>query len=205
MRRKIAIAISIVSMLSISCILAYTDVYNDVKEKIVSVLCLSCIKMDPNTMLKFEFETVKGEMFPSFILENLSRGPVFLHFRVDVCTACDEMDPVIGKIFDVDDINRPFLIKIKEFSGVEVTLIHVNLDHIHNFRDIYKTFDIKKQNGVPMYVIITLGYDRGTVKPCYATGYGFLGKKSPKEAGETLFKLIEDSVDLYKRNREGIG
>ena len=200
----LAISIFVISLISLSYIFASTHVYSDVKDRIVSVLCLSCIKMDPKTVLEFRFETVDGKDFPEFILENLSKGPVFLHFRIDVCSACDEMDPIIKEIFDVDDIKKPFLVKTKNFSGTGVTLIHINLDHVDGtFRNVYRSFDISKQGGVPMYTVITLGYDRGVVKPCYATGYSFLGKNSPVEAKGVLIKMIKNAVELYERNKEG--
>jgi len=199
-----AIIIFAISVASLSYIMVATHVYGDVKEKMVSVPCLSCIKMDPKTTLNFRFETANGENFPVFILENLSRGPIFLHFRVDICTACDEMDQVIGEIFDLDDMDEPFIVKSKNFSGVKITLIHVNLDHADEiFKEIYKTFDISGQGVVPMYTIITIGYDRGVVKPCYATGYGFLGKSGPAEAKKVLICLIEDAVELYRMNIKG--
>ena len=200
----LAAGIFIVSLISLSYIFASTPVYSDVKDKIVSVLCLSCIKMDPKTVLEFRFETVDGKDFPEFILENLSKGPVFLHFRIDVCPGCDEMDPVIKKIFDVDDVEKPFLVKTKNFSGVGVTLVHINLDHVDStFKDVYESFNILKDEAVPMYTIVTLGYDRGVVKPCYATGYSFLGKNSPVEAKKVLIEMIKNAVDLYERNRGG--
>ena len=200
----LAAGIFIVSLISLSYIFASTPVYSDVKDKIVSVLCLSCIKMDPKTVLEFRFETVDGKDFPEFILENLSKGPVFLHFRIDVCPGCDEMDPVIKEIFDVDDVEKPFLVKTKNFSGVGVTLVHVNLDHVDStFKDVYESFNILKDEAVPMYTIATLGYDRGVVKPCYATGYSFLGKNSPVEAKKVLIEMIKNAVDLYERNRGG--
>ena len=200
----LAAGIFIVSLISLSYIFASTPVYSDVKDKIVSVLCLSCIKMDPKTVLEFRFETVDGKDFPEFILENLSKGPVFLHFRIDVCPGCDEMDPVIKEIFDVDDVKKPFLVKTKNFSGVGVTLVHINLDHVDStFKDVYESFNILKDEAVPMYTIVTLGYDRGVVKPCYATGYSFLGKNSPVEAKKVLIEMIKNAVDLYERNRGG--
>lgn len=199
-----AIIIFAISVASLSYIMVATHVYSDVKEKIVSVLCLSCIKMDPKTVLEFRFETADGEDFPEFVLENLSKGPVFLHFRIDVCPACDEMDPIIGEIFDIDDIEKTILVKTKNFSGVKVTLIHINLDHAGGtFRDAYRSFDISKSGSVPMYTIVTLGYDRGIVKPCYATGYSFLGESSPVKAKRILVEMIKNAVELYRINREG--
>jgi len=202
----VAIAIFTVSIVLFSYILVFTPVYNDVKEKIVSVLCLSCIKMEPRTVLKFRFETANQEEFPDVILQNLSEGPVFLHFRIDVCSACDEMDPIVKDIFGLEDIDDYFIVATKNFSGIKVKLIHINLDHVgENWKKLYRCFDVAGENGVPMFTVVTLGYDRGFVKPCYATGYGFLGRNSPSDAGEVILKMIGDAVELYKRNREGYG
>ena len=208
MKREVFVtfAILIISLSTLSYILVSTPVYSDVKDKIVSVLCLSCIKMEPKTVLKFRFETANGEAFPDLILENLTESVIFLHFRIDVCPACDEMDPIVRDIFGLESIDEPYIVASKNFSGVEVKLIHINLDHADSeLKKLYKFFDVAGENGVPMFTVVTLGYDRGIVKPCYATGYGFLGKSSPSAAGKVIMKMINDAVELYKRNREGHG
>ncbi|KAA0008085.1 MAG: hypothetical protein FE037_03900 [Thermoplasmata archaeon] len=208
MKREVfvAFAILIISLSALSYILISTPVYNDVKDKIVSVLCLSCIKMEPRTVLKFRFETVNGGAFPDLILENLTESVIFLHFRIDVCPACNEMDPIVRDMFGLESIDEPYIVASKNFSGVEVKLIHINLDHADSeLKKLYKLFDVAGENGVPMFTVVTLGYDRGIVKPCYATGYGFLGKSSPSAAGKVIMKMINDAVELYKRNREGYG
>ena len=192
------------SIISLTYLCLYTSTYEDVKDKIVSVLCLGCIKLEPKTVIKFRFDLAHGDEYPDFVIKNLSKGPIFLHFRIDVCSACEEMDPVIQEIFNIEDMRKIFLMKTKNFSGSEVTFMHINLDHVNDvFRDAYESFDISKQGGVPMYTVITLGYDRGFVKPCYATGYGFLEKDSPLKAKRVMLEMLNDAVDLFKRNREG--
>ena len=56
-----------------------TDVYNEVEDRIVRVLCLSCIKLEPKIDQAFTFNTIDGAEHPMFVLENLTKGLVFLH------------------------------------------------------------------------------------------------------------------------------
>ncbi len=201
-----AVAMLIISLSSLSYLLTSTSVYSDVRDKIVSVLCLSCIKMEPRTVLKFRFQTATSEPFPDPLLENLTEGVIFLHFRIDVCPACDEMDSVVKDVFGLESLDEPYIVASKNFSGVKVKLIHINLDHVGGeLKKLYRIFDVAGENGVPMFTVVTLGYDRGTVKPCYATGYGFLGKSNPSAAERIVVKMINDAVELYKRNRKGYG
>ena len=65
--------------------LVYCGVYDDIHDAIVSTLCLSCIKLDPVSRLDFVFETANGEDHPEFVLENLTKGPLFIEYRSDVC------------------------------------------------------------------------------------------------------------------------
>ena len=204
MRKEISIASMVISLVLLSSILLCTDVYLKVRDRTVSVLCLSCIKMEPRSIVEFRFQTINREGIDHLILENLSRGPVFLHFRTDACPACDEMDPIVGDIFDVEDMDKPFLSKVKRFDDVDVKLIHINLDHVDsNFMKIYRSFDVSEKGVVPMYVIVTIGRDGEEIKPCFATLYGYLGKSNPKEAKKVLIDVIKTAVNLYKMNGSG--
>ena len=97
-------AIQIIALLLISSALGsmffFTDIYDDVHSDIVSVLCLSCLKLKPKTKVDFTekdfiFETANGKPPPYFVIDNLTRGPVFLHYSEDACYGCDIMYPVI--------------------------------------------------------------------------------------------------------------
>ena len=185
-------------------LLFYTNVYNDVKSRIVSVLCLGCLKLDPKTRLDFTFNTANNADHPPFVLENLTMGPVFLHYRDDVCSACDEMEPVIKEIFGVTySIGEQFY-KTLRFNEANVTFIHINLDHTdQEERSSFEVYDKDHMNGVPMFTVVTIGYDHGFVKPCYTTAYGTLGKNRNEDRKEILTQIVKDGISIYMQNAEG--
>ncbi|HEC94479.1 MAG TPA: hypothetical protein ENI45_00760 [Thermoplasmatales archaeon] len=207
MKKLLAVQITLIIVFSSSFgyLLSATDTYEHVQLTIVSVLCLSCIKLEPKTALEFSFETANGEQHPSFVLENLSEGPVLLHYRTDACQACDRMDPMVASLFNLTSLDEDYLLTKSKFNGVNVTLIHINLDHVEKkLRDSFDVYNILGENGgVPMFSLITLGYDRGTVQPAYATGYSFLGKSTPEQGKIVLKQLIDESVNMYIQNHQG--
>ena len=201
----VQIALIIIFPSSLGYLLSATDTYEHVRLTIVSVLCLSCIKLEPKTALKFSFETANNELFPGFVLENLSRGVVFLHYRKDACAACDKMDPMVASLFNLTSLDENYLLTVSKLNDVNVTLIHINLDHVSGeVRSSYDIYNILRENGgVPMYTLVTLGYDRGKVKPAYATGYSFLAKPTPEEGKRVLKELIDESVNMFIQNHKG--
>lgn len=201
----VQIAFLIVFSSSFGYLLFATDTYEHVQSTIVSVLCLSCIKLEPKMVLKFSFETANGEPFPGFVLENLSKGPVLLHYRTDACAACDQMDPMVASLFNLSSLDEDYLLTISKFNGVNVTLIHINLDHVEKkLRNSFDVYNVRGKNGgVPMFSLVTLGYDRGVVKPAYATGYSFLEKPTPEQGKKVLKQLIEEGVNMYVQNHQG--
>jgi len=70
---KKMLAIQITALLPISGslggMLVFTDVYDEVNARIVSVLCLSCIKLEPKLDLDYRYDTVEGKNHPNFVLE----------------------------------------------------------------------------------------------------------------------------------------
>jgi thiol-disulfide isomerase/thioredoxin len=202
------IAVKVVATLIVTTaligLLASSNVYQEVKSSIVSTLCLSCIKLDPKTILNFTFKTANGEAHPDFVLENLTIGPVFLHYRQDVCPACDAIEPIIQEIFNASYEKEEAFEKVVEFNGTNVVFIHINLDHTSTKkRNSFEIYDKKHVGGVPMITIVTLNLDRVTVRPYYATGYGFLGKSKAVDAKPVILKLIEDAIRIYNQNKAG--
>ena len=179
-------------------------VYENVRDTIVNVLCLSCLKLNTATDLNFTFITANDEEHPSFILENLSEGVVFLAFREDVCTACDIMEPSVQEIFDVHFKKEDTVVVTKTMNDVDITLIHISINHSPQYLiDLYSVYDQYHIGGVPMFTAITYGYDRGTIKPYYTTGYGTLKAETSEEQILALQSLIDDAVLLYKQNHNG--
>lgn len=206
MSKILVIQVGIMILISgtLGGMLLYSDIYEDVYSKIVSVLCLSCLKLNPKTHLNFTFETANDEPHPDFVLDNLTKGPVFLHYRDDVCPGCDEMEPIMKEIFGVNYSMEERFYKMVKFDNSNITFIHINLDHTDKEkRNSFFIYDKDHIGGVPMFAIVTLGYDRNFVKPYYTTGYGYLEKDTPEEAKEILIKVIKDAINIYDQNREG--
>lgn len=150
-------------------------VYGYTRSKEIAELpCLGCLGLNqaPTGVENFRFGTVLDRPHPDYILEKLKTQVVFLHFRIDVCPACDEIEPTV---FDIE----------KKYENV--VFLHVNLEHDYKGHDLkldrktsrtlYNTYDTtledkRKSGGVPMMVIITLNEDEGIVQPYFNTIYG---------------------------------
>ncbi len=180
------------------------DTWDLIHGTIVSTLCLSCIKLDPVSRLEFVFETGTGEEHPEFVLENLTTGIIFIEYRSDVCKACDDMAPIIKEIFNLKFEKEDTLYKRVDYLDTIVNFYHINLDHATQIqKDSFSIYDKDQVGGVPMFVVITVKYDRGIIKPCYTNAYGTLGKETDAERKEMVEGLIEDGLTLYEQNSEG--
>ena len=184
----------------------FTDVYDDVHTRIVSILCLSCIKLNRVISLDFTFKTANDKDHPDFIIDNLTKkGPVFLSFRTDVCAYCDHMEPLIKEIFNLEFEKEDVFSVTVDFNGTDVTFMHINNDHATGeLKDLQPFYDIDGDNAIPMFTTITLGYDHGIFKPFYNTVYGILGSDYTDEQRiEVLTNIIVDGIELYNENRPG--
>lgn len=181
-------------------LLLTTDVYEDIYETIVATTCYSCIKMDPLPNLEYSFETANGEPHPSFILQNLTTAPIFLGYRLDVCAACDIMDPIIQDVFDVSFAMDELAYELVEFHGSSIHFYHINLDHSAGaFKDSFTTYG---GMGVPLFVVVTLDNNNGTIEPTYAIAEGTLGL--PTEEGRKLFLelMVHGAITQYEQYQE---
>jgi len=175
----------------------FTDVYTEVHSRIVSVLCLSCLKLQPKTDSSFTFTTANGAPHPSFVLENLSEGPLFLHYSADVCHACDIMMPIIQEYLEVNYSKQEFFTKTITIKNTNFTYIYMNIDHIpKELRDSLAIYDKANSSGVPMFTFITLGYDGGIIKPSYTSVYG-------EQPLSLIQGLTENMINLYIQNQAG--
>ena len=185
-------------------ILATTEVYDEIDDTIVSTLCLSCIKLDPISRLEFVFETANGEDHPEFVLDNLTKGPLFIEYRSDVCTACDIMAPIVKDIFKLSFEKEDTLYELVNYNGSDVNFYHINLDHASEIqKNSFSIYDKDHRGGVPMFVVITVKYERGFIKPCYTAAYGTLGLDKDNERRDFLTNMIDDGIKLYEQNHEG--
>ncbi len=184
--------------------LLYTDVYDDIHDTIVSTLCLSCIKLDPVSRLDFVFETANGEDHSEFVLENLTTGPLFIEYSSDICAACDIMAPIIKDIFHLSFEKEDTLYELVNYNGTDVHFYHINLDHASKIqKDSFPIYDKDNRMGVPMFVVITVKYNRGPIDPCYTAAYGTLGLGTEEERRNMVTDMIEDGIKLYKQNHAG--
>lgn len=184
--------------------LVYTDVYDEIHGTIVSTLCLSCIKLDPISRLDFVFETANGEPHPEFVLKNLTSGPLFIEYRTDVCAACDDMAPIVKDIFDVSFEKEDTLYELIDYNGSTIHFYHINLDHANKIqKDSFPTYDKDHRQGVPMFVLITVKYNRGFIEPCYTAAYGTVGQKTEEGRRNFLTDMIDDGLYLYEQNKAG--
>ena len=187
--------------------LAFSPVYDEVRSGIVLVLCLSCLKLEPNTLADFTFQTADNQPHPEFILENLSHGPVFLHYSGDACAGCDVMYPVIKELFSIEFGKQDMFYSIVEFENTSVPYIYVNIHHtIVELRDAQVIYDKDHVGGIPMFTIVTLGYDNGDVKPRYTSLYGTLatyGCVTDAQRLAFLQQLLRESIEMYEQNEAG--
>ena len=206
MKKMLVIQISALIIVSGSLcgMLAFSDVYEEVHSGIVSVLCLSCLKLEPKTKTDFIFETAYGEPHPDFVLENLTKGVVFLHYSEDACYGCDIMYPIIQDLFNITFGKEDIVYEMISFKNLNVAYFYTNIDHAsEEMKNSFPIYDKDHIGGLPMFAIITLGYDKGIIRPYYTTVYGTLGLDSDKDRIAFLKELIQESIDIYNQNLDG--
>jgi hypothetical protein len=197
------IALFIVSGLLLGMLFT-SNAYEETRARIVEVLCLSCIKLEPKTIQEFTFYTVNNASHPYFVTENLTKGPVFLHYSENVCAGCEIMFPIIKQIFNVEFEKQDRYSATVTFENQNITYIYINLDNttdvLENSFPLYDKDDI---GGLPMFTIVTLGYDHGTVRPYYTTLYGTLNVPTDTERTSLLIEILTESIEMYQQNKAG--
>jgi hypothetical protein len=207
MKKMLAIQITALIIVSgaLGGMFAFSGVYNEVYSRIVSVICLSCIKLDRIYSIDYKFETANEEPHPEFIINNLEKGPIFLAFRTDVCEYCDYMEPLIMKVFNVTFEMEDVFSKTINFNGSDIIFYHINNDHATgDLKNLQSFYDVDGDNGVPMFTFITLEYHRGIISPYYLTVYGILDPDYTDEQRiEEITNNMLDVINLYNENRQG--
>ena len=177
MKKKLLLQICVFILISgsLGLMIIETDVYDRVQSGIVEVLCLSCLKLEPTTEVDFIFETANGEPHPDFVINNLTKGVVFLHYSEDACMGCDIMYPIIKDLFNIEFGKEDMVYNITFFENNLIPYYYINIDHTNQlYRDSFFIYDKDNVKGLPMFTIVTLGYDKGIIKPYYTTLYGTL-------------------------------
>lgn len=194
----------IIVSLALTGMLIGTDVYAEVQDGIVTVICLSCLKLDPKTTVDFTFQTANNQAHPSFVLDNITDGIVFLHFSEDACPGCDIMLPIIQDLFSVDYEKEEMFSTIGTYENHSIAYFYTNIDHATEERvDALEIYDQKHIKGLPMFTVVTLGYEKGIIKPYYASVYGTLGLDTDQKREAFLKDILQDSIDIYDENRPG--
>jgi len=159
--------------------------------------------MDP-LYTDFTFQTANGLPHPVFVLENLTKGPVFIEYRQDVCKACDDMAPLVKEILGIDFGKTETFYKTIKIGNNNVTFIHINHDHVSKeLDDSFYIYDKNNVGGVPMFVFITLGNNSGHIEPYYATAYGTLTLSNNEARKAFLRNMLQDAIDHYNENIMG--
>lgn len=196
-------ALFIVSGLLLGTLFA-SNAYEETRARIVEVLCLSCIKLEPKTIQEFTFDTVNNASHPYFVTENLTKGPVFLHFSENVCAGCEVMFPIVKQLFNVEFEKQDRFSATVTFENQNITYIYINLDNttdvLENSFPVYDKDDI---GGLPMFTLVTLGYDHGTVRPYYTTLYGTLNVPTDADRTSFLQEILTESIEMYQQNKAG--
>ncbi|MEM0492841.1 MAG: hypothetical protein QXS02_02650 [Candidatus Thermoplasmatota archaeon] len=202
--RLIQYVVLLITLLIFTFLVVNTGIYDHVQSSIVEVLCLSCIKLQPYTSADFIFDTMTNTSHPQFVLENLTYGPVFLMYSQDICEACDKMQPVIQELFNVSYSKEDnFYSKVK-IDNFNLTYIYINIDHTTSEKKLSQMiYDKDNIRGVPMFTIITLGNDHGTVKPYYTSVYGTLNLPTSEKRSAFIYELLKQSINIYYQNKEG--
>jgi len=116
------------------------------------------------------------------------------------------MYPVIKQLFDIDFKKDEVVYKTVTLQNSTVVYYYINVDHdpehMGGFRHIYE-LNPGLKGAVPLFIIVTLGYDRGDIKPYYTSIYGTLGLDTNEERLSFLTKLMRESIDIYNQNKEG--
>lgn len=188
----------------LSGMLIGTDVYEEVHDSLVEVLCLSCLKLDPKTTKEFTFDTVNNAAHPEYVTDNLSSGIVFLHYSEDACPGCDIMLPIVQDLLSVEYEKKELFSANVDYEGQQINYFYTNLDHATPGRtEPFETYDIKDVKGLPMFTIVTLGYYSGVIKPKLVTLYGTLGVDTYEQRMQVLEEVIEDAFTLWNENIPG--
>lgn len=189
---------------SLGLMLVQTDIYDRVQSGIVEVLCLSCLKLEPITDTDFIFETANGKPHPDFVIENLTKGVLFLHYSEDACAGCDIMYPIIKDLFNIEFGKEDLVYNITNFDDNKIVYYYANLDHTNdNMKNSFPIYDKDDIKGLPMFSIVTLGYDKGIIKPYYTTLYGTLNLDNDADRLDYLKDLLNQSIVIYSQNSEG--
>ena len=107
---------------------------------------------------------------------------------------------------DLHDVNivKGMAVQTIQFHQSNITFIYINIDHTtKEMRNTLPIYDKDKIGGLPMFAIITLGNDTGSIKPYYTTLYGTLNLPTNEQRISFLTDVVQESIDFYHQYEEG--
>jgi len=114
------------------------------------------------------------------------------------------MYPLIKEIFNIEFGKDDMVYKIAQFEDFNISYYYINLDHTNDaMRNTFPIYDKDNIKGLPMFTIVTLGYDKGIIKPYYTTLYGTLNLDNDSDRLNYVTELLRQSIDIYSQNSEG--
>ena len=185
--------------------LATTDIYEEIHDNIVSVLCLSCLKLDSKTSFSYIETTANGEDIPAFLLTNLTTGPIFLHYSQDVCHGCEIMLPVVQEFLDLSYEKQDTISTKLTIKGQELTYYYINNDHAPDaLATTFALFDTTGIGARPMFVLLTLDINAdGDTIVTYASQSGVLGEDDYESQYAYTQTIVEEAISMWQSASEG--
>ena len=94
--------------------------------------------------------------------------------------------------------------EIIPYDETNIVYYYINIDHTNKqFRDTLTIYDKDYIGGLPMFTVITVGYDHGIVKPYYTSVYRTVGFDNDPDRFNFLDELLKESISVYTQNIEG--
>ena len=104
----------------------------------------------------------------------------------------------------VDFEKDEMVYEIVTFEDSDIFYFYNNIDHTsEEMRKSLQIYDQDHIGGLPMFSIVTLGYDHGIIKPYYTSLYGTLNVDNNEDRIIILKEIIQESIDIYNQNRGG--
>ena len=167
--------------------------------------CLGCLGLWPRFELKFTFDTVGDRPHPSWVLDALEDGPVFIEYTQNDknCPPCARMRPKIKELInDYDETTAFFIININEHKVAIYYQDQKFTKSSYTEEEAYGVYDVENIAGgriaTPTYVILTIDQDdNGKIRPKFATGYGEFKDDDAEKTKDELAKILDFAVTRY--------
>jgi hypothetical protein len=117
------------------------------------------------------------------------------------------MYPIIKQLLSVEFGKQDMFFERVNFEDTQISYIYVNIHHTtEELKESQSIYDKDSISGIPMFTIVTLGYDNGIVRPKYTSLYGTLtslGYSTDAQRLTFLQNVLQDSISMYTDNKAG--